>query len=152
MAITSKEIVAAVKGLTDIDRDLHLEDIPDAPSFFWRLSHLDPAVYRGIVVSIVCVLAAFGLIVSDQSAGAIVAVVSAIAAIVQAVWTRKAVTPNQKVLAYKPDPVDSPALIAAGAAVSSDVIAVANAAAKSLTNPLESRATLPFPLDNSQEH
>lgn len=148
MAITSKQIVDAVKDLTDINNDLHLEGIPDVPSFFWKLTHLDPAVYRGIVVSVVGLLATFGLILSDQNSGAIVAVVSAIAALVQAIWTRGAVTPNQKVVVYKPNPVGEPTVVVAGQAVSSDVVAVANAAA----TKSDVLGPIPFPVTGSWEH
>jgi hypothetical protein len=145
VAITSKQIVEAIKDLTDIEQDLHLEDIPEGAGFWWKLVHLDPAIYRGVVVSVVGILTTFGLIVSDQETGATVTIIASLVAIIQAVWTRGAVTANQKVLAYKPDPVDHPTVIAAGDAVSSDVISVANAAAKS-PGSLASRDTLPFPI------
>lgn len=144
MPITSKQIVDAVKNLTDIERDLHLEDIPKGAGFWWKIVHLEPAVYKGIIVSVVGILATFGLIISDQNSGAAYTAIAAVVALIQAVWTRNSVTANSKVLAYKPNPVDEPTVVTAGQAVSSDVVAVANAAAASPNWPL--KKDLPFPL------
>jgi hypothetical protein len=63
---------------------------------------------------------------------------------VQALWTRGSVTPNAKVVVYKPDPVNHPAELAPGEAVSSNVVLVANAAADTpgMEIPVDQ---LPFP-------
>jgi hypothetical protein len=147
VAITSKQVIDTVKNLTDIERDLHLEEIPEGAGFWWKLIHLDPAVYRGVVTSVLAIFTSFGFAVSDQKSIAIVSLVAAIAFLVQAFWTRGAVTPNKKVLAYKPDPINRPSKIVPGEAVSSDIIAVANAAAVTPSNPHNVEA-IPFPTES----
>lgn len=138
------ELISQLEQMHDKASDKEAEGTPDQADFWWRLVNLDPAIWRGAVMSVIGLIAAFGLIVNDQTQGAILTTIASILALVQALWTRKAVTPNVKVVVYKPDPIKAPDLVVPGAAISSDVIAVANAAAD---NVGETRAIqdLPFP-------
>lgn len=86
-------------------------------SFWWRLVHLDPAVYRGIIMAVVLLLVSVGIAVSDNIPNAVIGVVAAVFALVQAMWTKNAVVPNDKVVSYLPDPVNAPGVVYAGAAV-----------------------------------
>jgi hypothetical protein len=69
--------------------------------FDWKsLSTFEPAVLRGAWIAIVGVLTAFGLEVSGATqakATAIIAAAAVIVPLVQAFWTRQAVTPNERV-------------------------------------------------------
>jgi hypothetical protein len=71
------------------------------PGFNWTyLSTFEPAVLRGLWVAVVGVLAAFGLDVSDAVSGKAAAVIAAatiIVPLIQAFWTRQAVSPVAKV-------------------------------------------------------
>lgn len=131
-----KNPAAMLQGLKALEDDLkewNATEIPDSPGFLWKLVHLDPALYRAFVVTIALLCGAFGLVVSDQSVGAIVTVVSAAIALIQGVWTRKSVTANAKVVVLKPDPVNEPSLVAPGEAVSTDAVSVLNAAGQNST-------------------
>lgn len=86
-------------------------------TFWWRLVNLDPAVYRGIIMAVVLLLASLGIAVSDDIPVSVIGAVAALFALIQAMWTKSAVVPNAKVLAYLPDPVDRPGVVHAGAAV-----------------------------------
>ena len=86
-------------------------------SFFWKIVNLDPALLRGIIVAVVALLASVGVMVSDDIPEAVIGVFVAAAAIIQATWTRGAVTPNAKVAVRVPDPVNAPDRIEAGPAV-----------------------------------
>lgn len=136
------ELVRRLADMKDLERDKLDEGIPEDPSFFWRLVNLDPALWRGLVVAIFALLSSFGFYVSDEEREALILVLVSVVAIVQGLWTRFAVTPNKKVVVYKPSPVDAPAMVVAGPAVSTDIPAIANAAADNGTN-LQSRS--PFP-------
>lgn len=135
----TREIVRLLRPLAS--RTLDATDTPSNPSLFWRLVNLNPAIWRGIIVSVLAVLATLGLIVSDNTSEAIVTAVFAVIALIQAISTHGAVTANQKVIAYKPDPVNKPSVVVSGDAISTDVVAVANAAAMSPNSTLP----LPFP-------
>lgn len=80
-----------------------------------RLSKLDPAVYKGVVVGVVALLASVGVFVSPDIPDSIVALIVAIASFIQAVWVRGSVTPNAKVVIVMPDP-EKPRVIQAGEA------------------------------------
>jgi hypothetical protein len=110
------------------DPKLDASDTPEDANLWWRLVHLNPVILRGAIVSIFSILATTGLIVGDKKEEAIVTGIFSFVALVQAVWTKPSVTPNQKVIAYKPDPVDEPTKVVAGPAISTDAIAVTNAA------------------------
>lgn len=84
-------------------------------TFWWKLTHLDPAVYKGLVVAVIGLLAAFGVAIAPDIPDQVIGLVVALMAIVQAIWTRRDVTPNAKVVAYLPDPF-KPAAIAPGEA------------------------------------
>ena len=86
-------------------------------TFSWRLIHLDPAVFRGAVVAVVALLGAVGIRLSPAVPDALIAVWVPLAAMVQAVWTRPAVTANARVVVLAPDPVGNPRVVAAGEAV-----------------------------------
>lgn len=105
--------------------------MPNEPqdSFWWKLINLDPALVRGVVIAVVALLGTFGILVSDQLSDNLVALLLAILAIVQAVWTKRAVTPNAKVVVRAPDPVNAPDVVAPGEAVttatSNDIVEAA---------------------------
>lgn len=139
-----QELARALDDKHNPDQDSAVEKSVEMTNFWWRLVHLDPAILRGAVIAIVALVSALGFVVSGQTLEAFLTAIGALLAIVQALWTRGAVTPNAKVVVYKPDPVNQPALLAPGEAVSSNVVAVANAAADSpgAEIPIEQ---LPFP-------
>jgi hypothetical protein len=76
-----------------------------------RVMLLNPALVRGLVVAIAAILATvLGRTVIDSALiDSIVIFFASISALVSALWTRGAVTPNDKVVAYKPDPLNDPA-------------------------------------------
>lgn len=84
--------------------------------FWYRLVHLDPALFRGLVMAVVALLASVGIAVTPALPDALIAVVAIVFAIVQALWTKPAVTPNEKVVVYVPDPVKKPDELAPGEA------------------------------------
>jgi hypothetical protein len=122
------ELIEGLKLLRNDAKEWRATEMPENPGFLWKLVHLNPALYRGFVVAIVLVLGSFGLVVTDNQSTAIVGFVSAAAALIQAFWIRGSVTANQKVVVLKPDPVDQPNVVAPGPAVSTDAVAVLNAA------------------------
>jgi hypothetical protein len=73
-------------------------------TFWWRLVHLDPAVYRGLVVAVVGLLATLGVAVTPGLPDSLVIVIIMSMAVIQGLWTRSGVTPNAKVVSYLPDP------------------------------------------------
>lgn len=85
-------------------------------TFLWRLVHLEPVVLRGIIVSLVLLLASVGIVVSPQIPDQLVVFLASVGALYQALWTRPAVTANAKVVVAAPDPVDRPNVVAAGEA------------------------------------
>lgn len=129
------KLLSGLELLKDEVTDVQHENVPDSPSIWWKLTHLQPALYAGAVTAMVAVLGAFGFIISDNQTGAIVSVVTFIIGLVQAVWTHSKVVPSTKVVVYKPDPVDNPSMVVAGPAVSSDVTSVANAASSTPGDP-----------------
>jgi len=135
MALNIDQLVKGLDSLKDEAVDWHGDGIPADTNIWWRLTHLEPAMYRGGVVAVVALLGSLGLVVADADTAAIVAVVTAVVGLVQALWTRGAVTANQRVVVYKPDPVDQPSLVAPGIAVATDAVAVVNAAADSSVSP-----------------
>lgn len=87
------------------------------PNWLERFAALDPVMLRGVVVTVFALLGAVGISVSDGLVAAVLAFVVALGALVTALVSRPAVTPNEKVLVYKPDPFDAPGTVAAGHAV-----------------------------------
>lgn len=100
-------------------------------SFWWRLVHLEPAVWRGAVVAVVALVGAFGIVVAPAIPDALLAAWVPLAAIVQALWTRPAVTANARVVVEAPDPVNRPGRVVAGDAVTGASDALILAAARS---------------------
>ena len=129
MGIEEWNLVKVLDEKLDPECDAELEQIPEDPGFWWKLVHLDPVLLRGAVISIAALVGTFGFAIGDQKVEAFLSAVAALIVLVQALWTRKAVVPNAKVVVYKPDPVNSPKELAPGPAVSTDIIQVANAAA-----------------------
>lgn len=74
-------------------------------TFWWRLTHLDPAIYKGIVVAVVALLTSIGVVISPTIPDSVVILIVAVMSMVQALWTKTSVTPNAKVIAYLDDPL-----------------------------------------------
>ena len=87
-----------------------------SPNMLYRFTHLQPSVYRGIVVAIFGVLSSLGIVVSDDIPDQIIVLVLAILPLIQALWTKGAVTPNDKVVSYVEDPYEGRHSIEAGPA------------------------------------
>ncbi len=86
-------------------------------SVLWKLVNLEPAVWRGIVVAVLAVLAAVGIKVAPGVPDLAFLVVLAVLPVFQGLWTKSAVTPNAKVAVVVPDPVEAPSIVRAGEAV-----------------------------------
>lgn len=104
------------------------EDIPEDAGFWWKLVHLNPTLYRGLLVAVAGVLAYLGIGFTVGFQDSIFALIVSAVAIIQALWTKGAVTANKKVVVFKPDPVDAPHVLASGEAISYDRTGVADAA------------------------
>lgn len=100
-------------------------------TFWWRLTHLDPAVYKGLVVAVIGLLAALGIVIAPGIPDQVIGLVVAVMAIVQGIWTRRDVTPNAKVVAYLPDPFEPHAIEAGNAATTASDRAILEAAKSS---------------------
>lgn len=87
-------------------------------NFWYRLTKLEPAVYRGLIVATVALLASIGIVISPGVPDALVGFIWALSAIVQALWTRGSVTANARVSVLVPDPVNNPQIVEAGEAIS----------------------------------
>ena len=85
-------------------------------TFWWRLLHLDPVLFRTGVVSVVALLASLGIAIAPGIPDSLITAVAAVAALVSALWSRDGVTPNDKVVVYQPDPVGQPSALLPGAA------------------------------------
>lgn len=90
---------------------------PVNPGWLWKLAHLDPTLFKGFVMAGVALLGTIGIVVADVKVNAIVGFVTAALLLVQALWTKPSVTANAKVLAFTPDPIDRPAVVCPGEAV-----------------------------------
>lgn len=86
-------------------------------SLWYRLTKLEPAVYRGLIVAVVAILATVGVSIAPGLPDQIIALIWAVSAIVQALWTRQSVTANAKVAVSVPDPVNAPQVVEAGEAM-----------------------------------
>lgn len=137
------QLVKGLKLLSDDIADVKAENIPDSPNLWWKLTHLEPALYAGIVTAVVAILASIGFAISDSATNAIISAVVVVVGLVQALWTRSKSTPNQKVVVFKPDPVNSPDKVSAGPAVSSNAVDVVNAAATTPGDPSELLPLIP---------
>jgi len=87
------------------------------PGFLERLTALNPAVVRSIIVAVVAVIVLItGKAIDDSTVDIVANVILLLLPIVAGLFIRKAVTPNAKVIALKPDPVGAPNVIEAGEA------------------------------------
>jgi uncharacterized membrane protein YfcA len=84
--------------------------------FMWRLVHLEPALWRALVMAVVALAGSVGILISPDLPESLLGVLGAVLAIVQMMWTRGAVTPNAKVVVSAPDPIGDPATVTAGEA------------------------------------
>lgn len=89
----------------------------DRNTVWWRILHLEPAMWRGVVVAVLALLASFGVYVAPGLSDNLVLLIVAVATIAQAIWTRPAVTANAKVVVWAPEPVTQPAHVQPGEAV-----------------------------------
>lgn len=86
-------------------------------TLWWRLVHLEPAVLRGAITGLVGLAGALGILLSPDLPDTILGVWVPLAAIVQALATRPAVTANARVVVETPDPINNPGTVVAGEAV-----------------------------------
>lgn len=89
----------------------------DRNTVWWRILHLEPAMWRGVVVAVLALLASFGVYVRPELPDALVLAIVAVSALLQAVWTKPAVTANARVVVWAPDPVGQPTNVQPGEAV-----------------------------------
>jgi hypothetical protein len=87
-------------------------DPPRSPSAWWKLTHLEPAVYRALIMAVFGILASLGIVVSDAIPDQVVVLVLALLPLIQGVWTRAGVTANDKVVLYSNDPTNGLQLVA----------------------------------------
>ena len=95
------------------------DTVATSTGFFKKFIALDPLLVRGFVMAVIGLLTVTGLVVTEGNQEAILGFVMALLTILTALWGRPAVTPNIKVLAFKPDPIDHPYLIESGNATAS---------------------------------
>ncbi len=76
---------------------------PQSQGFWYKLVHLEPALVRGLVMAVFAFLASVGILVSDAVPDNLVGVVLALFAIIQALWTRQVVVPEERVVVWKDD-------------------------------------------------
>lgn len=107
---------------------------PGEDTFMWRLVHLNPVIWKGVIVAVIAALAAFGVHLSPAIPDALDGLIAAVAVLAQTLWVRPSVTPNAQVVALLPDPVNAPGAIVAGDAVTTApdhaVVAAAREAGK----------------------
>lgn len=89
----------------------------DRNGVWWRIVHLEPAMWRGVVMAVVALLTAAGVYVAPGVPDTLVIAIVAVTALIQAVWTRPAVTANARVVVVAPDPIAKPRTVEAGEAV-----------------------------------
>lgn len=85
-------------------------------NWFQKLLALDPLVVRGFITTLVGLVGAFGITVTEGTSQAIIGFTLALLGLLTAIWGRPAVTPNAKVLAFQPRPIDAPQIVEAGEA------------------------------------
>lgn len=76
-------------------------------------------MYRGLVVAGAALLASVGVHFTPSIPDSIIGVIVVLVPIVQGVWTRGAVTANDRVVVVAPDPIDQPRFVMPGDAVTS---------------------------------
>jgi len=111
-----------------------VEGIPSDPGFWWKLVNLNPTLWRALIVATIALLGAAGIAVNGSIEDSLFLFITALAAIIQGVWTRGSVTANQKVVVYKPDPIGEPRNLQPGPSVSYEETRV-NAAAQATVDP-----------------
>jgi len=81
-------------------------------NWFDRFIHLDPLLLRGLLVAVAMLLAqVLGVtVIENAMIDAIINLFTAVSALVLAVWARPSVTPNAKVIVFKPNPEESTVL------------------------------------------
>lgn len=83
-----------------------------------RVSQMNPAVLRAVIVAVVGLITAItGKVIDDSVIDTIVQLILLVLPIVAGIIIRKAVTPNAKVIAFQPNPIEEPHVIEAGEAV-----------------------------------
>lgn len=124
-------LVRMAKRVAASYKEQAMESEYDNDNFWYRLTKLDPALYRGLIVATVTLLASIGVIVAPGIPDALIAFVAIIIPIIQALWTRSAVTANARVAVVVPDPVFAPDEVEPGEAVTtapnSEIISAAKA-------------------------
>jgi hypothetical protein len=85
-------------------------------NLWYRVTKLEPAVWRGLIVAIVALLGSIGVAISPGLPDALIGFIVVAVPLVQALWTRPAVTANARVSVYVPDPVNNPQIVEAGEA------------------------------------
>jgi hypothetical protein len=107
--------LAKLASTSIIEKEITM--VPENDNFWYKLTKLDPAVYRGLIVSVVALLASIGVAISPGVPDALIAFIVVVVPVVQALWTRPAVTANARVAVLVPDPVNNPQIIEAGEAI-----------------------------------
>lgn len=94
------------------------------PGIWERLSSLQPALVRAIIVGIVGVIVVVtGKQIDDGTVDMVVNIIMILLPIVAGLFIKRAVTPNAKVVVLQPDPVNAPEVLAPGAAVADSELA-----------------------------
>lgn len=87
------------------------------PNAWQRISQLNPAVLRGILVGLFGVVTLVtGKAIDDSVIDTVCNVILLILPVIAGIFIRRAVTPNAKVIAFQPNPIDEPHVIEAGEA------------------------------------
>ncbi len=82
-----------------------------------RIASLQPAIFRGVIVSAFTLLASVGVVISPAIPDATLGFIGSLSALIAALWIHPAVTPNDKVVSYLPAPDTHPGIVMSGAAV-----------------------------------
>lgn len=90
-----------------------------SPGWLTRVAKLDPALLRGAVVSVLALVTAVvgNEVVTNEQVESGLDLVVALSAIVAAFLIKPAVTPNAKVIVFKPEPFEEPSEFESGPAV-----------------------------------
>jgi hypothetical protein len=85
-------------------------------TWWWRLVHLEPTLLRGVLTGIIGLAGALGILIAPGLPDQILGLWVPLAALVQAMVTRPAVTANARVVVAMPDPVNQPGTVVPGEA------------------------------------
>lgn len=104
---------------TVIGNNVNMSNPAQTPqdTFWWRLTHLEPAMYKAAIVAFFVLLTAVGVHFATSIPDALTGLVAVLVPLVQALWTRGSVVPNDKVVVSAPDPIGSPTIVAPGPAL-----------------------------------